>query len=187
MSSDELVGAENVPMFNAHTVTKYDPVGKVLTCSCGFTVEGDGWEAAGVEHLTEAGVWAMTQPDVTVGDEPAEHPPIPVWDGILAGKVDREDPRLPETIAAEMVFRQCWAYSQEGLRCERQAGHIGNHIVGKEWGDDECMTPSGPGVASHVPVGVLPQAPAAPSGEACWACSHVHVGECPYCACKNSI
>lgn len=168
--SDELVGAENVPMFNAHTVTKYDPVGKVLTCSCGFTAEGDDWEAAGVGHLTEAGVWAMTQPDA----EPAE-------------TEEKEDPRLPETIAAEKVFRQCWAYSQEGLRCERQAGHIGNHIVGKEWGDDECMIPSGPGVASHVPVGVLPQAPAAPSGEACWACNHVHVGECPYCACKNSI
>ena len=28
--SDELVGAENVPMFNAHTVTKYDPVGKEI-------------------------------------------------------------------------------------------------------------------------------------------------------------
>lgn len=39
---------------------------------------------------------------------------------------------------------QCFAYSGEGMRCEKPAGHAGNHLINISWDDSECYIPTAP-------------------------------------------
>ncbi len=33
----------------------------------------------------------------------------------------------------------CFAYNKDGRRCEKAAGHDGDHLIQTVWGDDECL------------------------------------------------
>lgn len=106
---------------------------------------------------------------------------------------------------------QCFAYSQDGHRCERSAGHRGYHEMRIAWLDEECAVPTAQAPA------VRPQSPAraavieegdgytltengfvlgpstpreAVPGAPCIVCSHAHAGaDCTHarCDCQNYI
>jgi hypothetical protein len=91
------------------------------------------------------------------------------------------------------TIRQCWAYSADGARCEHPAGHPGNHLISKEWADDECFSPikhqlpkSQPGLpVTDTSVAASPTEPA-PMGK-CAACSHNHKSGPCKCGCYEHI
>lgn len=37
---------------------------------------------------------------------------------------------------------QCFAYSMAGLRCEKSAGHAGDHAINVVWDDAHCYRPT---------------------------------------------
>jgi hypothetical protein len=87
------------------------------------------------------------------------------------------------------TIRQCWAYNADGARCEHPAGHPGNHLISKEWGDDECFSPirhqlSPP--APALPKTGMSEAPPPPPGK-CVACSHSHKEGVCKCGCYEYI
>lgn len=42
----------------------------------------------------------------------------------------------------ESIKRQCFAYNEAGLRCDKTPGHRGDHGITLAWADDECYDPS---------------------------------------------
>jgi len=83
---------------------------------------------------------------------------------------------------------RCWAYNLEGVRCEKRAGHTGDHLVSTTWNDDECYAPD--------------RVPATPQGKPlieifakeeevvaskCVACQHMHRGGVCKCGCHEHI
>lgn len=103
---------------------------------------------------------------------------------------------LREASAMESVeIRQCWAYNKDGQRCDHPAGHPGNHVVMKEWGDDECYSPivhqlpkTNP-VQEHLnpPLSTVTAAPEPAQPAACVGCNHHHkTGPCK-CGCYEFI
>jgi len=91
-------------------------------------------------------------------------------------------------------IRQCWAYNNEGQRCDHPAGHPNNHVVIKEWGDDECYSPirhqlPEPALATAVK-DIMPAPPPPPLVEVplkCVACGHAHKGGTCKCGCHEMI
>lgn len=99
---------------------------------------------------------------------------------------------------------QCFAYSQTGIRCEKTAGHSGNHAVHVAWTDDECYQPNPyskattntPAPVAHTNAAasvtehgyeIKPSEPEAIQSIPCAACSHKHRGgECK-CGCYSFI
>ena len=95
----------------------------------------------------------------------------------------------------------CWAYNREGQRCDHPAGHSGNHVVMKEWTDDECLGPgqvlaslSTPSIGSvparqqdviAPPLSVVPTPE--PANDKCVACNHKHRGVECRCGCYEFI
>lgn len=93
-------------------------------------------------------------------------------------------------------IRQCWAFHYDGFRCEHPAGHTGDHIVTKSWGDLECatpgeFTPTAPATLvthiAQITEAPMPEPVAAVVVKGCIACSHKHRGgECK-CGCYEFI
>lgn len=84
-------------------------------------------------------------------------------------------------------IRQCWAYSADGVRCEHPAGHQGNHVITREWSDEECFEPITL-KRSAVTVAPQPVEPPAPvSLSRCAACGHSHSGGVCKCGCYEQI
>ena len=88
--------------------------------------------------------------------------------------------------------RQCWAFNIEGQRCEHPAGHPGNHVVMKEWGDDECYSPT----AQQLPTVITTSNPTAntvsvttvnPEVTKCVGCNHAHKSGPCKCGCYEFI
>lgn len=84
-------------------------------------------------------------------------------------------------------MRQCWAFSKDGVRCEQEAGHDGNHSVTHEWDDLQCATPGEFDITTPEPV--YPAPPVKVGGVTkCVVCSHVmHDGECISCECRTGV
>lgn len=83
--------------------------------------------------------------------------------------------------------RQCWAYSADGVRCEHPAAHPGNHVVTREWADEECFEPikiNKTAVAVAQPA--EPPAAIEPKPN-CVACGHNHVNKVCKCGCYEHI
>lgn len=106
---------------------------------------------------------------------------------------------------------QCFAYSGEGMRCEKSAGHAGKHYINFSWDDSECYIPMPAPAKPLSPTSYLSpiretrgedtpvssvtehgfeikQAQPAPQEDTrCIACSHRHrSGECK-CGCHEHI
>lgn len=102
---------------------------------------------------------------------------------------------------------QCFAYNRSGSRCNKAAGHTGDHAVNLTWTDDECFTPKaaitaspygtttiGSGTLGTTEVKVTEHgfevkksSPKPPNDEACVACGHRHrAGECK-CGCHSHV
>jgi hypothetical protein len=89
------------------------------------------------------------------------------------------------------TIRQCWAHSEDGARCEHPAGHPGNHMISKEWADDECFSP----IKHQLPAPELsktgmsaaPIPNPEPLVEKCAACSHSHKSGACKCGCYEHI
>ena len=94
-----------------------------------------------------------------------------------------------------MSSQQCWAYNKEGVRCDQDAGHSGNHSIISEWQDEECFIPRLK-VQSAQPIIVVdandqpitpPAAPEPPAVKKCEICHHAHAnGECR-CGCLTAV
>lgn len=91
-------------------------------------------------------------------------------------------------------IRQCWAYNQQGQRCDHPAGHPGNHVIMQEWTDDECATPGSTVVATVSTASLrealaapAPPIPAPPADDKCIACNHKHKGSACSCGCYEFI
>jgi hypothetical protein len=89
-------------------------------------------------------------------------------------------------------IRQCWAYNKEGQRCDHPAGHPNNHVVMKEWGDDECYSPiihqlpaQATAVKENAPI-PLPE-PLVHEPLKCVGCGHQHKGGPCKCGCYEFI
>ena len=76
----------------------------------------------------------------------------------------------------------CWSFNRAGRRCERPAGHEGDHSIEETWADAEAWTPSESNV-TVVPVVDLPMMEDKPKTTAnvrkCAVCDHPwHNQEC---------
>lgn len=79
-------------------------------------------------------------------------------------------------------IRRCWAFHNDGMRCEHPAGHPGQHAVQRTWDDDECAIP---GEIKTTPP--PPPPPLVTEVVSCVACGHKHKGgECK-CGCREFI
>jgi hypothetical protein len=95
-------------------------------------------------------------------------------------------------------LRNCFAYNQQGQRCDMPAGHPGDHAITTTWTDEECYAPySAPvptprvydGMASF-PEGSLGPPPMPGDTDECLICDHrMHRGMCKAdeCDCKNGM
>lgn len=78
---------------------------------------------------------------------------------------------------------QCWAFNTVNERCDKKAGHTGNHAITRSWTDDECVMPSAAPRPTTPPV--APPEPVAPVK--CIACKHMHKGGICQCGCHEHI
>lgn len=90
------------------------------------------------------------------------------------------------------TIRQCWAYNKDGQRCDHPAGHPGNHVVMKEWTDDECYSP----IKHQLPTVVTTTMPSTatvsvntvdPENIKCVGCGHQHKSGPCKCGCYEFI
>lgn len=86
---------------------------------------------------------------------------------------------------------RCWAYNQEGTRCDKEAGHDERHASFIFWTDSECFTPGKPiETPAQIVERLVQQAPAiaaATEPSACVACKHMHKGGVCKCGCHEHI
>jgi hypothetical protein len=81
--------------------------------------------------------------------------------------------------------RQCWAFHNDGTRCQLSADHDGDHAVERTWGDDECAIPTVPMQRQPVPAPVA--TPLVEVTLKCVACGHQHKGGPCKCGCHEFI
>lgn len=85
-----------------------------------------------------------------------------------------------------MDLPQCWAYNSNGERCEKHAGHPGQHAITRSWTDDQCAAP-----ATNKPQGrplmevFAEEETKQPSK--CIACKHMHRDGVCKCGCHEHI
>jgi hypothetical protein len=82
-------------------------------------------------------------------------------------------------------IKQCWAYNKKGQRCEHPAGHPGDHVVGVQWTDEECATPTE--LAPPPPLPPLPPPVLVQEVVSCVACQHKHKGGACKCGCYEFV
>ena len=80
---------------------------------------------------------------------------------------------------------RCWAYNRGSERCDKHAGHPGDHAITHTWTDSECFAPN------QQPTPHIPAPPAIPMTDnvpaKCVACQHQHKGGPCKCGCHEHI
>lgn len=87
-----------------------------------------------------------------------------------------------------MDLPQCWAYNSGGERCEKHAGHPGQHAITHSWTDSECASPGQPPVKGRPLIEVFAEEEAKEQASSkCVACQHQHKGGPCKCGCHEHI